>query len=64
MRKRILWMLPFAVAGSAAAVAVADSSGGGAYTNVPAAAIKAAGYAPANVLSPELSAKRLELCAT
>jgi hypothetical protein len=53
MRKRILWMLPFAVAATAAAVAVAEP-GDGTYGNVPAANVKAAGYAPVNVLSPEL----------
>jgi hypothetical protein len=53
MRKRILWVLPFAVAGAIATVAVAES-GGNSYSNVPAANIKAAGYSPANVLSPEL----------
>ena len=53
MKKRILWMLPLAaVAAAAAAVALADS-GSGSFTNVPAQ-VKAAGYAPTNVLSPEL----------
>jgi hypothetical protein len=53
MRKRILWMLPVAVAAASAAVAFADD-GGPSITNVPAANQKAAGYAPASVLSPEL----------
>jgi hypothetical protein len=52
MRRRILWMLPLAAAAATAAVALADS-GGGTYTAVPAQ-VKAAGYAPADVLSPEL----------
>ncbi|HEY2372040.1 MAG TPA: hypothetical protein VGH82_05795 [Gaiellaceae bacterium] len=53
MRRRILWMLPVAaVAVTVAAVGLADS-GGGSFTSVPAQ-VKAAGYAPADVLSPEL----------
>ncbi|HEY2740880.1 MAG TPA: hypothetical protein VGI69_01715 [Gaiellaceae bacterium] len=53
MRRRILWMLPVVVAAAGTAVALA---GGGSvsYTNVPTAAVKATGYAPADVLSPEL----------
>jgi hypothetical protein len=55
MKKRILWMLPVAVAAASAAVAVAVANDGGpSYTNVPNANPKAAGYAPASVLSPEL----------
>src|SRR5437763_15629931 len=55
MRRRIiLWMLLTAAAGSATA-AVAFAGGGGVnYTNVPAANVKAAGYVPSDVLSPEL----------
>ena len=53
MKRRILWMLPAAAAAAAlAAVGLADS-GGSSFTSVPAQ-IKAAGYAPTNVLSPEL----------
>jgi hypothetical protein len=53
MKRRILWMLPVAGAAVAlAAIGLADSAGD-AYTSVPAQ-VKAAGYAPANVLSPEL----------
>jgi hypothetical protein len=53
MRRRILWMLPVAVAAAGTAVALA---GGGSvsYTNVPTADVKATGYAPPDVLSPEL----------
>jgi hypothetical protein len=55
MRRRILWLLPVAVAAASAAVAVAVANDGGqSYTNVPAANLKAAGYAPSSVLSPEL----------
>jgi hypothetical protein len=55
MSRRILWLLLAAVAAvsAAAAVAVADD-GGLSFTNVPNANVKAAGYAPASVLSPEL----------
>jgi hypothetical protein len=54
MRKRILWMLPAGAAAAAiAGVGLADS-GGSSFTSVPAQ-VKAAGYAPANVLSPELT---------
>jgi hypothetical protein len=53
MRRPILWMLPVAVAAAGATVALAGG-GGVSYTNVPAADVKAAGYAPASVLSPEL----------
>jgi hypothetical protein len=55
MRRRvILWMLLTAAAGAATA-AVAFAGGGGVnYTNLPAANVKAAGYAPSDVLSPEL----------
>jgi hypothetical protein len=54
MRRRILWMLPVAAAAGtlAAAVGLADP-GGGFFTSV-AAQVKAPGYAPPNVLSPEL----------
>jgi hypothetical protein len=53
MRRRILWILPVAtVAVTVAAVGLADS-GSDPLTSV-AAQVKAAGYAPANVLSPEL----------
>jgi hypothetical protein len=53
MRKRILWMLPVGVAAAVvAAVGLADS-GGSSFTSV-SANIKAAGYAPANVVSTEL----------
>ena len=53
MSRRILWVLPVAAAAVAlAAVSLADS-GGGSFTSVPAQ-VKAAGYAPANVLSQEL----------
>lgn len=49
-------MLP--VAAAAASTAVAFAGGGGmSYTNVPTADVKAAGYAPASVLSPD-SGKR------
>jgi hypothetical protein len=52
MRKRILWMLPAgAVAAVLTAVGLADSSNG--FTSV-AANQRAAGYAPANVVSTEL----------
>jgi hypothetical protein len=53
MRRRILWVLPVAVAAASSAVAFAGG-GGVTYTNVPAANAKAEGYAPASVLSPEL----------
>jgi hypothetical protein len=53
MRRRILWMLLTVAAGTASA-AVALGGGGVSYTNVPNADVKAAGYAPASVLSPEL----------
>jgi hypothetical protein len=48
MRRRILWMLPVAVAAAGTAVALA---GGGSvsYTNVPSADVKATGYAPPDV---------------
>jgi hypothetical protein len=53
MKRRILWMLPVAAAAAAlAAVGFADS-GGSSFTSVPAQ-IKAAGYAPPDVLSREL----------
>ena len=53
MKRRILWMLP-ALAGAATLTTIGLADGGnGAYTSV-AANIKAAGYAPASVLSPEL----------
>jgi hypothetical protein len=52
MRKRILWTVPVAVAAATASVALADG-GGSSYTDVPAN-VKAAGYAPTDVLSPEL----------
>jgi hypothetical protein len=56
MRRRILWLLPVALAAAAAAaVALADASGGPSLTGVPAANTKSPGYAPADVLSPELS---------
>jgi hypothetical protein len=53
MRRRVLWML-LTVAVGAASAAVALGGGGVSYTNVPDANVKAAGYAPASVLSPEL----------
>src|SRR5262245_7927589 len=53
MRKRILLLLPVAVAAASTAVALAGG-GGVSYTNVPNANVKAAGYAPSSVLSPEL----------
>jgi len=54
MRRRILWMLPVVVI-AAAGTAVALAGGGSvSYTNVPNANVKAAGYAPADILSPEL----------
>ena len=54
MRRRFLWLVP-AAAGAATLAAVGLAGpGGGTYTNVPAANQKAAGYAPASVLSPEL----------
>jgi hypothetical protein len=53
MRRRILWMLPIAVAAAGTAVALAND-GAVNYTDVPAANVKAAGFAPASVLSPEL----------
>jgi hypothetical protein len=53
MKRRILWMLPVAVAAAGTTVALADS-GGLSFTNVPTANTKAAGYAPGSVLSPEL----------
>jgi hypothetical protein len=55
MRKRILWMLPLAVAAGAAAVAVAEPPSGPSLTAVPSANTKSPGYAPASRLSPELS---------
>jgi hypothetical protein len=55
MRKRILWMLPFAVAATATAVAVADPSGGPSLTPVSTANTRSPGYAPASRLSAELS---------
>jgi hypothetical protein len=54
MRRRILWMLPVAVAAATTAVVAFAGGGGVTYTNVPAANVKAAGFAPADVLSPEL----------
>jgi hypothetical protein len=53
MRRRFLWLLPVAVAAASATVALAVG-GGMTYANVPTADVKAAGYAPASVLSPEL----------
>lgn len=53
MRRRILWMLPVAVAAAGTAVALAGG-GGMSYTNVPTADVKATGYAPPDALSPEL----------
>src|SRR5262245_42937106 len=54
MRKRIFWMLPLAAAAGVAVAAVGLAEGGDAsYTSV-AAQVKAAGYAPPDVLSPEL----------
>jgi Alkaline phosphatase PhoX len=55
MRKRILWMLPVAAAAAGAAVALAEPPSGPSLTPVPAANTKSPGYAPASVLSPELS---------
>jgi hypothetical protein len=55
MRKRILWMLPVAVAAGAAAVAAADPPGSPTLTPVPTANTRSAGYAPASKLSPELT---------
>jgi hypothetical protein len=53
MKRRILWMLP-ALAGAATLTTIGLADGGnGAYTNV-AANIKAAGYAPSSLISPEL----------
>jgi hypothetical protein len=53
MRRRILWMLPIAVAAAGTAVALAND-GAVNYKDVPAANVKAAGFSPASVLSPEL----------
>jgi hypothetical protein len=56
MKRRILWMLPVAVvAAAAAAVAVALPPSGPRLTPVPSANTKSPGYAPASVLSPELT---------
>jgi hypothetical protein len=55
MRKRILWMLPVAVAAGAAAVAAADPPSSPALTPVPAANARSDGAAPASELSPELT---------
>ncbi|HEX7526822.1 MAG TPA: hypothetical protein VF327_10975 [Gaiellaceae bacterium] len=53
MKRRILWMLP-ALAGAATLTAIGLANGGNdAYTSVPAN-VKAAGYAPSSLLSPEL----------
>jgi len=54
MRRRILWMLPLVVAAASTAVVAIAGGGGVSYSNVPTADVKAAGYAPASVLSPEL----------
>jgi hypothetical protein len=55
MRRRIiLWMLLTAAAGAATAAVALAGGGGVNYTNLPAANVKAAGYAPSDVLSPEL----------
>ncbi|HVQ18799.1 MAG TPA: phosphatase [Actinomycetes bacterium] len=54
--KRVLWALPLAaVAVSAAAVASAQPHGSPLLTGVPAANTRSPGYAPASLLSPELS---------
>src|SRR5262245_32210655 len=56
MRRRILWMLPIGiVTAAAAAVAVALPPSGPTFTPVPNANTKSPGYAPASVLSPELT---------
>jgi hypothetical protein len=55
MNRRILLLLPVAVAAVAAAVALAEPPGGPALTPVPSANTKSPGYAPASVLSPELA---------
>jgi uncharacterized protein DUF839 len=54
MRRRILWMLPLVVAAASTAVVAFAGGGSVSYSNVPTADVKAAGYAPASVLSPEL----------
>ena len=54
MKRRILWLLPVAVVAAVTAVVAFGSDGGVSYTNVPSADVKAAGYAPADVLSTEL----------
>jgi hypothetical protein len=54
MRRRILWMLPVVVAATSTAVVAFAGGGSVSYSNVPTADVKAAGYAPASVLSPEL----------
>src|SRR4030088_946209 len=53
MKRRILWMLPVVVVAAVVTAAVAASSDAPGLTSV-AAQTKAAGYAPASVLSPEL----------
>jgi hypothetical protein len=47
-------MLPVAVAAATTAVVALAGGGSMSYTNVPAANVKAAGFAPPDVLSPEL----------
>jgi hypothetical protein len=53
MNRRILWMLPVAGAAVLAATGAASPISGPSLTNVPANT-KSNGYAPPNVLSPEL----------
>ena len=54
MRRRILWMLPVVVVAAAGAAVALAGGGSVSYTDVPTADVKATGYAPADVLSPEL----------
>jgi hypothetical protein len=54
MKRRILWMLPAVIVAAVVTTAVAASPDGPALTGV-SAQVKAAGFAPASVLSPELS---------
>jgi len=54
MRRRILWVLLAAVIGGAGAAVALGGPGDVSYTNVASANVKAAGYSPPDVLSPEL----------
>jgi hypothetical protein len=54
MKRRILWMLPIVGAAALTATALASLGDGPKLTNVPNANTKSVGYAPPDILSPEL----------